>query len=112
MNRNLVLKKQSRRIRRKMRIRKKVVGSTIKPRITVFKSNKYTYFQVIDDENGHTLASGSTLKNKTLNSAVYDAYQVLLSKGIVRAVFDRNGYKFHGKVKQIAEHFRNLGLQV
>jgi large subunit ribosomal protein L18 len=107
------------RVRRKLRIRKKVEGSTQRPRLTVFRSNKQIYVQVVDDLTGKTLASATSLGGaaageggKTSSaSAVGEALaQACLAKGIKQVVFDRNGYLYHGRVKALAEGARKGGL--
>jgi len=108
-------KKISSRIRRKKGIRKNIFGNSSKPRITVFRSLKNIYAQVIDDETGTTLLSLSTLKpeiKKDLpnggNKKAAEYLGKLLNekikeKGIKQIVFDRNGYLFHGRVKTLAD---------
>ena len=110
------------RIRRKQRVRKRLVGSDSRPRVCVFRSNKHIYAQVISDEKGETLVSASTLGDKggTPNPAkgVDAAKRVGLilaqkckEKNISRVVFDRNGFLFHGQVKAVAEGAREGGLE-
>jgi len=104
------------------RIRKKIRGTSERPRVYVFKSNRYVYTQVIDDENGHILASASTLdkefEGKNKNYKNIEACQVLggmlakklKQKKIGRVVFDRGIYPYHGRIKAFAEAMRNGGL--
>jgi large subunit ribosomal protein L18 len=104
------------------RIRKKIRGTSERPRIYVYKSNRYVYTQVIDDENGHILASASTLekefKEKNKNHKNAEACQVLggmlakklKQKKIERVVFDRGVYPYHGRIKAFAEAMRKGGL--
>jgi large subunit ribosomal protein L18 len=104
------------------RIRKKIGGTSERPRVYVFKSNRYVYTQVIDDENGHILASASTLdkefKGKNKNYKNIEACQVLggmlakklKQKKIGRVVFDRGIYPYHGRIKAFAEAMRKGGL--
>jgi large subunit ribosomal protein L18 len=109
------------RARRKMRIRKKISGTSERPRLTVFRSNKQIYAQVVDDTQGSTLAVSTSLKvdkggddnNKSKCAAqVGEAIaQVCLSKGIKQVVFDRNGYIYHGRVKALADGARKGGLE-
>lgn len=112
------------RLRRKKRIRKRVAGSAERPRLTVFRSNKHIYAQVIDDSTARALASVSSL-NKGLASsltgqdkkgqakAIGNAIaKACLDKGIKQVVFDRNGYAYHGRVKQVAEGAREGGLEL
>lgn len=115
--------KVSARERRKYRIRKKISGTETKPRVTVFKSDKHTYAQLICDVTGTTLASASTqdkdIKTKLDKSTKSVESAQLIGKilaeraskkGISTAVFDRNGYKFHGRVKAVADGARTSGL--
>ena len=104
------------------RIRKKIRGTSERPRIHVFKSNRYVYTQVINDENGQILASASTLdkefKGKNKNYKNIEACQVLggvlakklKQKKIERVVLDRGIYPYHGRIKAIAEAMRKGGL--
>ncbi len=95
---------------RHRRIRAKIKGTEKRPRLSVFKSNKYTYAQLIDDENGKVLAS---VLDKDINS-VYEAGKLLaekaVAKGIKNVVFDRSGYKFHGKILELAKGAKDGGL--
>lgn len=108
--------------RRKLRIRRKVSGTSDKPRLSVFRSAKHIYAQVVDDASGKTLAHLSTLSRdvrsndegdktaaaKRVGAAVAKA---LLSKGIERIVFDRNGYLYHGRIRALADAAREAGLK-
>jgi large subunit ribosomal protein L18 len=109
--------------RRKLRIRRKVNGTDQKPRLTVFRSSKHIYAQVVDDVAGKTLAHASTL-SKTVKGNVGEATKIdaaklvghaiadLLKKaGIERVVFDRNGYLYHGRVRALADAAREAGLK-
>ena len=107
------------RARRKLRIRKKVEGSTERPRLTVFRSNKQIYAQVIDDMTGQTVVSATSLKVEkageggkvAVATAVGEAVaKAALEKGIKQVVFDRNGYIYHGRVKALADGARKGGL--
>jgi large subunit ribosomal protein L18 len=109
-----------RRNRRKIRIRKKIKGSAQRPRMTIYKSNKYIYIQVIDDEKGHTIVSASNREKelKNMKSNVKGIARLgdiigdrLKKKNITGIVFDRNGYKYHGKIKAIADAARKAGIQ-
>ncbi len=114
--------KNERRLRRHRRIRKKVFGTPERPRLCVFRSNKHIYAQIIDDTIGHTLVSASTLDpelreklQKTWNKeAAREVGKLIarraLEKGIKKVVFDRGGYKYHGRVKELAEGAREGGL--
>ena len=112
--------KKLRRVRRKKHVRKLVSGDHTRPRMTVYKSGRYMYVQVIDDQNAHTLASASNLEKdlRKVKSNVAGAEQLgqvvagrLKEKKIDRIVFDRNGYAYHGIVKSIAEGARKAGIQ-
>ena len=107
-----------RRNRIKAHIRHKVSGTALKPRLTVFSSNTQIYAQLIDDVNGKTLASASSLGLKDKVNKIEQAAKVgaLLAKvameaGITEVVFDRNGYLYHGRVKQLADAAREAGLK-
>jgi large subunit ribosomal protein L18 len=116
------LTKRERRIRIKRRIRKTITGTSDKPRMSVFRSNKQMYVQLIDDLEGRTLASASSnSKDVTETEGINKIEQarrvgkliaeVSLSKGISQVVFDRNGYLYHGRVKALAEAAREGGLK-
>ncbi len=104
------------RLKRKLRIKDKVTGDAKCPRISVFRSNKYLYAQAVDDEKGVTLASVDS-KKLGLTSNKENAKQVakhfakdLSQKGIIKAVFDRNGYLYHGVVATFADSLRENGI--
>jgi large subunit ribosomal protein L18 len=109
--------------RRKLRIRKRMSGTVEKPRLTVFRSAKHIYAQVIDDASGKTVAHASTLSkdlkgsldegNKTEAAKKVGALvaKICLSKKIVKVVFDRNGYLYHGRVSALANAARAGGLK-
>jgi large subunit ribosomal protein L18 len=111
------------RLRRKVRVRRKVVGTDARPRVCVFRSNKHIYAQVISDTQGKTLAAVSTLAGELADSAekskgVEVAKQVGLAlakvckqKNISKVIFDRNGFLFHGRVKALADGAREGGLE-
>jgi len=110
--------KISRRNRIKAYIRRKVSGTAQKPRLTVFRSNTQIYAQLIDDVHGTTLASASSLGMKEKMTKTEQAAKVgamvaknAQEKGIKEVVFDRNGYLYHGRVKQLAEAARQGGLK-
>jgi large subunit ribosomal protein L18 len=119
MSRAKVLKrKNSLRLKRKIRVRSKISGTELLPRLTVFKSNKYFYAQAIDDVNGKTLAAvdGSKLGLKatiadTQKLAVEMASKLKEAK-IETVVYDRNGYLYHGVVKVFADGLRDNGIKV
>lgn len=109
--------------RRKFRIRKKVRGSAQRPRLTVTRSNRHFSLQVINDDTGTTLVSAFTVekglkgKYKGNNMATAKDIAAMLAerakaKGITAMVFDRNGYRYHGRVKQIADSLREHGIQI
>lgn len=109
-------KETSRKIRH-IRIRKIVKGTSDRPRLVVFKSLKATYAQLIDDKNKKTLLSASSSKAKkgTKTEKAKEAGTEIAKKAkeqnITKVVFDRNGYKYHGRVKALAEGAREGGLQ-
>lgn len=114
-----LIEKQARKGRRKLRIRKSVSGTAQKPRISVFKSNRHLYAQVIDDAKGHTIASIANIGEFAgLKPIVKDAEQLGEALGkklkklkIEQAVFDRNGNLYHGVVKAFADGTRKAGIQ-
>ena len=117
--------KNSRRLRlvRHARVRKKVSGTLDRPRLCVFRSLRHIYAQIIDDSDGHTLVSASSHETKTQGSATSGpkvdvsvavgkmVAERAKSKGITSVVFDRGGYKYHGRVKALADASREGGLQ-
>ena len=99
------------------RIREKLSGTTERPRLNVYRSLNHIYAQVIDDQQGVTLASASTIKMKNggnvaaakeIGKAVAEA---AVAKGVKRVVFDRGGYLYHGRVKALADAAREAGLE-
>ncbi len=114
--------KQAARLKRKKRIRKKVVGTAEQPRLTVFRSAKHIYSQIIDDTKGITLVSAASnekevLAKPDLGNKVAVAGLVgkllaerALGQGIKTVVFDRNGFMYHGRVKAVSEGAREAGL--
>jgi len=106
----------SNRDRIKNRIRSKVVGTEERPRLTVFKSNKFTYAQLIDDSQGKTLveANSSDMKAKKMDAAIEVGKSIATkakAAGITKVVFDRNGYKYTGRILALAEAAREAGLE-
>ncbi len=108
------------RTRRHTRVRKRVHGTEERPRLAVYRSNKYIYAQVIDDVQGRTLAAASSqesgLRSDNLNIATASKVgEAIASRakdaGVTSVVFDRGGYKFHGKVKALADAAREAGLE-
>ena len=111
------------RAKRKLRIRKKMDGTMDRPRLSVFRSAKHIYAQLVDDAQGKTLLTVSTL-SKDVRDGIGEANktdaakkvgtavaQACLAKGIKKVVFDRSGARFHGKVKALADAAREAGLQ-
>jgi large subunit ribosomal protein L18 len=111
------------RLKRKMRIRKKLTGSPERPRLSIFRTDKHIYAQIIDDVRGATLVTASTLASEyrdlgTPKGKVEAAKQVgrLIAKraqsdGITKVVFDRNGFIYHGRVRALADAAREAGLE-
>jgi len=104
--------------RRQERVRRRVRGTDGRPRLCVFRSNKHTYVQVISDDSGRTLAAASTLEveggssNRAAARKVGERIAELCqAQSIKNVVFDRNGFLFHGRVKEVAEGARAAGLQ-
>lgn len=111
-------KKVARRQRIKTRVRGKISGTAQRPRLSVFRSNRQIYAQIIDDAEGRTLVSASSLKMETSGSKKEVAAQVgqeiarvAIAAGIDSVVFDRNGYLYHGRIKELAEAARAGGLK-
>ena len=117
------MRKIVRRRRRKRHIRKTVLGTLDRPRLTVFRSHKNIYAQIVDDTAGRTLVNASSMEkpigsavpmggNKKAAQAVGSALAAKATKaGIKKVVFDRNGYTFHGRVKELAAAAREGGLE-
>ena len=118
-----MIKKKSRnslRKKRHLRIRKSLVGTPAKPRLSVFRSNKNIYAQIIDDVNGKTLVSASTKEadNNQTNGGNKEAAATVgkllaeraIAQNITTVVFDRSGYLYHGRVKSLADAAREAGL--
>jgi large subunit ribosomal protein L18 len=116
--------KLARRMRRKRRVRKRVTGHPDRPRLTVFRSNQNIYAQIVDDSAGRTLVAASSLEQALRaqlsagggnRKAAEVVGEQIASKaveaGIKRVVFDRNGYPYHGRVRQLAEAARKGGLE-
>ena len=118
----MALTKAERRQRIKYRIRKRLSGSVERPRMTVFRSNKQIYVQLVDDVSGQTLASASSKEKEIASKKVNKIEQAKLvgkrlaekakEKGIESVVFDRNGYLYHGRVKNLADAARESGLKI
>ncbi len=114
--------KNAQRLLRKPRIRKKISGTEVRPRLVVFRSNQHLYAQLVDDVNGVTLAASSTqvlsTDGETLKANKDSATKVgkdiaakALEKKIDTVVFDRSGYIYHGKIKALADGAREAGLK-
>lgn len=115
--------KNQKRIRRHARVRAKIKGTTARPRVAVYKSNKFTYAQVIDDATGKTLIAvsdytgkkakatkGTKTEKASLNGKALA--EALKKKGIDAVLFDRGGFKYHGRVKALAESLREAGIKL
>jgi len=118
----MALEKQERRIRIKHRIRKRMSGTGEKPRMSVYRSNKQIYAQIIDDLQHKTLLAASSLEegigekkdiNKTEQAKLVGKLvaEKSIKAGITQVVFDRNGYLYHGRVKALADAAREAGLK-
>ena len=115
--------RQEARLKRKKRIRTKIYGSPERPRLSVFRSSKHVYAQLIDDLNGVTLVAGSTLhaeirQQEKVKGKLEDAKRVgkmiahkAKAQGITKVVFDRNGFLYHGRVRALATAARESGLE-
>lgn len=106
---NIKIKRKNK-IRRHKRVRALVKGTQDRPRLSVFRSNKRIYAQLIDDSKGITLLSANDIKTSALKVGEILAKKAI-EKGINSAVFDRGGYKYHGRVKALAEGARQEGLK-
>ncbi len=116
-----MIKKESRnvsRVKRHERIRKNLSGTANTPRLCIFRSNTNIYAQVINDETGETLASASSLEMKLKNANTETAKKVgaeiaknSIKAGYTEVVFDRGGYKYHGRIKALADAAREAGLK-
>lgn len=112
-----MIKKEEKRIRLKNKIRAKILGTKDRPRLSVFRSNKFIYAQVINDETGKTLTQASDVKitkgtkterAKQVGALIADACQ---KAKITKVVFDRNGFKYTGRIKLVADTARESGLK-
>jgi len=118
--------KEDRRDRIKLRLRKRIVGTAGRPRLTVFRSLAHIYVQAVDDATGRTVASASTVEpalKAKLDKATRGGNKAgaelvgrtiaerLVEKGLKQAVFDRNGFLYHGRVRAVAEAARKAGLE-
>lgn len=113
----MTTKKEQRRVKIKYRVRNKISGTAARPRLTVFRSNKQIYVQIINDETSSTLVAASSLGMETMPkkeqaAKVGEAVAVkAIAAGITEVVFDRNGYLYHGRVKEVADGARKGGLK-
>jgi large subunit ribosomal protein L18 len=110
------------RLKRKKRIRKHLVGTQDRPRLSIFRSSKHIYAQVIDDTHGHTLVAASSLDKVVKEQPKFENKVALagfvgkllgeraITKGIGKVVFDRNGFLYHGRVKAVSNGAREAGL--
>jgi large subunit ribosomal protein L18 len=110
--------RNSARLRRKRRVRKKVNGTAERPRLSVFRSNRHIYGQLVDDDSGRTIASASSLEEAVSGDKKEQATAVgkLIaergkSAGVQQVVFDRNGFLYHGRIAAVAEGAREGGLE-
>jgi len=114
--------RQQARLKRKKRIRKKIYGTTERPRLSVFRSSRHIYAQIIDDTAGRTIVAASTVDQQTKDAPQFKnkvaaanfvgkiVGERALNQGIKKVVFDRNGFLYHGRVKSLSEGARKTGL--
>ena len=114
--------RQHARLKRKKRIRKKIHGTPDRPRLSVFRSARHTYAQIIDDSQGRTLTTASTLDRQAKDAPKFESKveaanfvgkligQRAIDKGIEKVVFDRSGFLYHGRIKSLSEGARESGL--
>lgn len=117
----MALSNKDRRLRIKMRVRKDISGTAERPRMSVFRSNKHIAVQIIDDVAGKTLVSASSLNKEIATKTVKKTEQAALVGGIIakkaieagigEIIFDRNGFRYHGRVKALADSARKNGLK-
>ncbi len=119
---SLNLRKKAR-LKRKKRIRKKLFGTQQRPRLSVFRSSKHIYAQVIDDTHGHTLTAASSMEKAVKEQPKFDNKIAVanfvgkllgertIEKGVNKVVFDRNGFLYHGRVKAVSDGAREAGLE-
>ena len=117
-----VVSRTERRMRKHVRVRKVVTGTAARPRLNVYRSSKHIYAQIVDDDKGHTLVAASSLSkeldglktgaNKAAARAVGKLVaQLAVAKSVTKVVFDRGGYVYHGRIKELAEGAREGGLK-
>ena len=119
---NANIKKRINRIRRHIRVRAKISGTAERPRISVFKSNRHLFVQAIDDTLGRTIISSkvvSSVKSKLKGTKTELATKIgtivgekMKTQGITKAVFDKSGFKYHGRIKAAAEALREAGITI
>jgi large subunit ribosomal protein L18 len=114
--------RQQARLKRKKRIRKKIYGTPQRPRLSVFRSARHIYAQVIDDTAGHTMAAASTMDKDALSGSKFEnkveaakfigklVGERAIGKGVREVIFDRNGFLYHGRIKSLSEGAREAGL--
>ena len=114
--------RQQARLKRKKRIRKKIYGTSERPRLSVFRSSRHIYAQIVDDTAGRTLVAASTVGQQTKDAPKFKnkvaaanfvgktVGERALNQGIKKVVFDRNGFLYHGRVKSLSEGARKTGL--
>ena len=113
----MTTRKEQRRIKIKFRVRNKIFGTAERPRMSVFRSNKQIYVQIINDDTATTLVSASSLGMETMPKKEQAAKvgeaiaEKAIAAGITTVVFDRNGYLYHGRVKEVADGARKGGLK-
>ena len=114
------MNKIEQRERRHKRVRKKILGTQERPRLNIYKSNRYIYAQIIDDMKSHTIISASSLeselKAKNINCEISKKVGLIIGsraieQGIKQVIFDRSGYRYHGNVTSLAEGARESGLE-
>ena len=121
----MIKKDKNRRLRKKVRVRKKILGTASRPRISVYRSLNQMYAQLIDDSMGKTLVAASSIskeikeevdgaKGKIAKSKLVGGLlaKKALDAGITTAIFDRSGYRFHGRVKAVADGAREAGIKI
>ncbi len=119
---NVSAERRRGRLRRHRRVRKKIIGTAERPRLAVYRSNRHTAAQIIDDANGHTLAAASTLEqdlrgsDETGVSAAAAVGRLVAERaaaaGVTTVVFDRGGYAYHGRVAAVADAAREAGMEL
>jgi len=115
-----IIKKKEKQYRRRYRVRAKIFGTKERPRLSVFRSNKHIFAQLIDDDKKKTLASASDLKLKSKiknqkSKIAYEVGKLIAEKAkdlkVEKVIFDRGGYKYHGRVKEVAKGAIDGGLK-